>query len=596
MKKNLVILASLIFITMNLFSQSEGYCPPDTNNKVVKKPFLSLQQAVRPLQEPINTHPYTFSSDSFRMVFWVHGMNGSSSSWIRAATASSSHLIGGDIPGFSPRKIYSYLPDYSNNQYDLTSAALVLKSQLNKNQNLPANYPDSASMIIAHSQGGIVTRAMLYADSLNHEKYRIGGFATFGSPHRGAVGLTGNNRILSYKFFETAANDLSDGYITEYAVNIKRPVDRLNHNFWGRLFNLNIQLPDADTIKNILKKQFLYNPVTDENGFLLSLIRGSVESGIIDELAVGNNSLNLINATQPDMKQLDGAVAFYGVKKPFKHQYTDGRTPLLVEPLWALFHYALNDPNDEYYFAAITDWKLAEKVREAQLDYLEEIHEHNTVIDTLRSYWSIPPWGNCDPAFLEFLSQFEVSRHFTKNVCKPRKRWEKIHDLEDIREAYYVGYYWWDKANLLWATAMGARSKSMVNERVCKCRVHNILFDKDYTFSYIPEIDEACGDNILSNLMPIPDWTKWEILGGWHENIERITHIIDKPYDGAALAESTADLPFRTSDMKYLGTDVSEMDGSGHMQMRNDGNLKDCLNHLFDGHVGSFFNTKKLDE
>jgi hypothetical protein len=48
--------------------------------------------------------------------------------------------------------------------------------------------------------------------------------------------------------------------------------------------------------------------------------------------------------------------------------------------------------------------------------------------------------------------------------------------------------------------------------------------------------------------------------------------------------------------MKYLGTDVSEMDGSGHMQMRNDGNLKDCLNHLFDGHVGSFFNTKKLDE
>ena len=38
------------------------------------------------------------------------------------------------------------------------------------------------------------------------------------------------------------------------------------------------------------------------------------------------------------------------------------------------------------------------------------------------------------------------------------------------------------------------------------------------------------------------------------------------------------------------------MDGSGHMQMRNDDNLKNCLNHLFNGDVGRFFKTKKLDE
>lgn len=598
MKRNFFILACLILVTMNLFSQSEnGYCPPDTNNKEVVSPCLNVKQALPQLQPPISSPLYTYSNDSFRMVFWVHGMNGSNSSWSRAATVSSTHLIGGDLPDFPPRKIYSYLPDYSNIQYDLSSAALALKSQLNKNQTLPANYPDSASMIIAHSQGGIVTRAMLYADSLNHQKYRIGGFATFGSPHRGAKSLTGNNRTLSYKFFETAAYDLSDGYITDYAVNIKRPVDRINNNFWGRLFNLNIQLPDADTIRNILIKQFLYNPVTDENGFLLSLIRGFVESGIIDELAIGSNSLNLINATQPDMKQLDVAVAFYGVKKPFTHEYTDGRTALLVEPLWALFHYALNDPNNEYYFAANNDWKLAEKVREAQLDYLEVMHQNTIVIDILRSYWSIPPWSKCDPAFLDFLHHFEISRHFTKDVCKPKKRWRKVHDLEEVRAAYEVGYDWWDKANLLWATAMGARSKSRLSERVCKCRVHNVYTDKQYNFSYIPEIDDDCGDNILPNLMPIPDWTQWEILGGWNEDVERITHIIDKPYDGAVLSESAADLPFRTSDMKLSdGTDVSLMDGSGHMQMRNDDNLKNCLNHLFNGDVGRFFKTKKLDE
>jgi len=45
----------------------------------------------------------------------------------------------------------------------------------------------------------------------------------------------------------------------------------------------------------------------------------------------------------------------------------------------------------------------------------------------------------------------------------------------------------------------------------------------------------------------------------------------------------------------YKNKDVSEMDGSGHMQMRNDDNLKDCLNHLFDGDVGDFFYCKPLN-
>ena len=76
----------------------------------------------------------------------------------------------------------------------------------------------------------------------------------------------------------------------------------------------------------------------------------------------------------------------------------------------------------------------------------------------------------------------------------------------------------------------------------------------------------------------------------WHENFEKI--IKKKEYDGAVLAESARDLPFRTHNMIYDNLDVSKMNGSSHMQMRNDERLKDALNHLFNGHVGDFFYTK----
>lgn len=594
MKTIFLSLSFILIMKMNLLSQIVvGFCPPDTINKMSQRASIDVAVDLAVLPPPVSPPPYFNPADSFRMVYWVHGMNGSSGSWTRAATASSSHLLLGDIPGFEPRKIFSYQPDYSNAQVDLNAAAQALDPQLIKDSRLPSNYPDSASFVIAHSQGGIVTRTLLRLNELNHLEPKFGGFATFGTIHRGAVGLTGNNRTLSYKFFERAALDLAEGYLTEYDLNFYRPIDKFNKGYIAYLFNISVNIPHKDSIKSFIRKQFASNPITDQNGLLLSLLRSKIESGIATELQVGSASLNTLNSYDPKVK---GAVAFYGVKNTYVREYPDGRTPLKVEPVWSLFNYFIFDPNASEYFQANQDWMFAERVRNAQLDYLETMNQNDIVRSILEGISCWPDFNcKCPPPMMDIWSKFDVSKNFNDKICKKVNRRKKARQLGEIIDAYRVGYMWFDRANNLWETAMGARGQEITSYTVCKIPIRNKVTGQLSEFKYVPLPNIPCGTNQQDNLMPFPDWNVWETAGLWTSSTEYITKIYYKENDGVVLAESARDLPFRTHDMLLPdGTDVSKMNDSSHMQMRNDENLKVALNHLFNGHVGDFFYTKPI--
>lgn len=60
-----------------------------------------------------------------------------------------------------------------------------------------------------------------------------------------------------------------------------------------------------------------------------------------------------------------------------------------------------------------------------------------------------------------------------------------------------------------------------------------------------------------------------------------------KPNDGFILAESASNGPGNTHEVEY-------MDGSNHMQMRNDSNTEEAMKKIFeDGLQKDYFKTKK---
>lgn len=596
MKKIIILIHFCVIFTINMIAQTTipPSCTPDTLNKVVLPVIPEEVQVLPPLGPPV-TPPVSpvLDSSEYRMVYWVHGMNGDESAWSRASAASSELLLAGQIPGFQPRKIISHLVDYSNVQTTLDQAAVALNGDLVVSTDLPQDYDKNKSFVIAHSQGGLTTRAHAYHQLQKGLPLKYGGFVTFGTPHRGAAALTGYNKVLGYDFFKTAALDLSAGPVQE----VQNIINKINRNFFLRLFNKEIDVDVPEKFESLIETLLFHDPITNKNGFLLDLISNEVESGISKEMAIGSPTLTRLNAFDPGIP----SAAFYGVKKNFIHPATNDKPDLLVEPMWALMHYSLNSPNDNDYFQAYDDWMLADKAREMQLDYLLRSIQYGEVVDILEHSICIS-YGlfscTCDPKTFDALDIHPLTASWAKSTkrkaCRKVNKTGYIADYSLTKAKYYRGVNWVTQASTLWEIAIGGitEKKDLTN---CSCTLKNKINGSASTFSYTPVGNIPCGTNMQDNQMPFPDWTVWDIVAPWQSTYR--TTIIRKEHDGAALAETVRDLPFMTDDMKDdEGNDLAKMEGSGHMQMRNDGNLKNALNHVFNGNVGDHFYTKPIGE
>ena len=134
-----------------------------------------------------------------QLVYWIHGLGGTKESWIRAADATQ-HSIH-NIHGFTARKLRSKRVDYTSSTYSsLTAAADDIRDQIDLWVSLMGDKPDpNDNFIIAHSQGGLVARTMLWADFCEDPRPRAdlyyGGLVTFASAHQGAAIINNRHRI-----------------------------------------------------------------------------------------------------------------------------------------------------------------------------------------------------------------------------------------------------------------------------------------------------------------------------------------------------------------------------------------------------------------
>lgn len=136
-----------------------------------------------------------------------------------------------------------------------------------------------------------------------------------------------------------------------------------------------------------------------------------------------------------------------------------------------------------------------------------------------------------------------------------------------VRDDYESGVNWFPTLNPSWRTIVGAASIE-IEEDGCLC-----IREDNYGGSYY-EIEVDCDD-------PDNYYDCDEVRTNY------ISTTINKPCDGFILAESVIDAP-------GVNYEIQHMEGSGHMQMKNDGNMGEAVGKIFDDGLGrEFFKTEK---
>ncbi len=222
-------------------------------------------------------------------------------------------------------------------------------------------------------------------------------------------------------------------------------------------------------------------------------------------------------------------VAFYGVEPQNRI-------------FWRTANWLVTNPNSVAPFEANDDWAFYNTIlREVFLKYVQN---YITLIN-----YNKP---------LKFIT--------TKSKQRQAAEWKK-------------GIDWFGTVDPQWQTVIGAREYQVIYN--CKCTTKR-LFGEDLIKSYIDFAWASDCDNLgCTNTLPIP-WIT--------------TNATVKENDGVVLAESAANLPGYTHDpvrVFYKEEEPqAENRGTSHMQMRNDGGVKEKLFNLLNGRYGYFFKTE----
>lgn len=369
-----------------------------------------------------------------RRVFFVHGLGGQGDedgsvgiSWSQASYFSDFNYM-----------INSARPDYAD--ISLAGAADELKGDLEMFDDA-----DDRSFIIAHSQGGIVSRQVDYyytTGALGTEPRTFGGIVTFGSPHQGALIL--NNRDDLVNLLATGCSALTAGPVNE----------TIDDNFWMNLFL------DYFISRSSFEDYFCN---TFENNVVPYLFK-DYYSGITESYMVGSPELATLNAFTPEIPY----VCFYGVE---------------TEPLmWNTLVHALPDhePNNTMTygfepFGATDDTSLVHYIRNYTQTYLAKYVAYDMLADFEDA---IGGGGFPAPGILGVIDGF---------------------DAPDLRDDYLEGYLWLVEANAAWRGIIGA-DEYVESSWTCHCdNEHEMdLTTTEYTIEPGESCDDEWGDCITT--------------------------------------------------------------------------------------------------
>ncbi|MBK9271717.1 MAG: hypothetical protein IPM48_08955 [Saprospiraceae bacterium] len=467
-----------------------------------------------------------------RGVFWLHGLGGADDSWADAADATQH----GGAPNFAIRgyKVNSHTTGltYSEKSTLLLGAQDVRNyldrvASTQKAEGVNPKY----NFIVAHSQGGLVSQALMYKDFCfdpNISGPSYGGIVTFGSAHNGAMIINHAEKLKDW--LKSGCNDLTDGPATEFT-----------NGFVGKLLELIVddeKLPYKKVVKEELCDKVI-NGLTKVSDILKPI---TADYGV----QYNEGPLSTYKECIEDHANEISKVAFYGVEPPENL------------PWRTLDWMMLQDVNGVDKFQANSDDTLVSKVAKIKNYYTQKVLEKEFEIFELEFLHDMPcNWWDW------------ITRPIPCAIYDG-KYYKTIQEKVD----YMKGVKWFDTADDKWAEIIGSLVIERKTSYFCECFDSNTGQDSYYEIKSPSE----CIKN------PKPGKT-------CNVNDQYYFEKSYKPSDGIVLAESASEFPGANS--LPVGSASREMVNSSHMQMRNDKNTRDKLTLLMNGDYGLFFSTPK---
>jgi hypothetical protein len=511
--------------------------------KIEKKQQPVVVEPPADIENPLPTSNLTgFLGD--RLIFWVHGLGGDMFSWDKA----------GEYMG-DQYKITSVLNtmDYSVNS--LSGAGQIVQNtidelaetfgEINEIENNDINF------IIAHSQGGLVSRAAYkrYADLNALDQRSFGGIVTFGTPHQGAQIL--NNVPDFIDFIDNSCNELSAG----------PAIEAWNGNWILSFFPSDGMIGAVESI--------CYN----FSNRIVPFMMADYLTPITNDYNVGSEYLEGLNGFDEDMVETSDEyipkVAFYGTEE--------------APVVWRTVYSILNDVNAEPTFQADDDDALIDVANTNQNSYYLKYMAYKNLYDITSVDCSdiaggqawIPGWSSyaCNPENMNY--QYNDLGWVISNdvVWYPYN----LSHTQENRDAYYRGYRWWIDVEENYLSLIGAVDYAVVG---CHCDCLEKYGSDPTPYTVLHDID--CDDD-CSNFENSPPPNTNVI----HCDYAIVYEKYIKPNDGVVLVESAKDYPGADN-----GVD-NTMVGSNHLQMRNDFNTGLKVVGLMDGNHGDYFVTEE---
>jgi hypothetical protein len=491
--KSLVLFAGFISLSGYLNAQ---VCP--SPNVKTNNSFTNIISDYNPPTPPPDGNPEDYDFEGDRIIFWVHGLAGSSASWSRAAEATT---IGGAPlhPDYPARKAINDLPTYTD--FSMDNAAFSVNNAMWDSKGsymVLGNVTPETNIAIAHSQGGLVIRNVdrLFPQNsagVDFEPYRVapfGGMVTFGTPHQGAQILNNidfSGPDMARRFATRTCIDLGDGPIQE-------KLNTLN------LGNLSILNGIARNALSGLGGQLLNQSCNVLGGFAVPIFFDDFTSGITEDYKVGSPALTTLNAFASTIPK----VGFYGEE---------------TEPvMWRnSFFIGVAEPNTFTPFEANNDNALVTMSNSMNTQYISRRQSWAAIYSLASTRYN---------ACRIFCSQKKARRDEAKRVLS----------------AYIRGVKWFSTANDQYKAIIGAQTSSVVTQNYCEC----------YNFNTGEETRTPINDP--SDCVPILNQEFF-----CYPVTENIITITEKPSDGVVISESAGNFPGASHNVKLDGSNHQQM-------------------------------------
>lgn len=585
MKPIKYIIATLAFLLTGIQSQAQQTpCELDTSYAVPGGNYETLSETYFSETPPDTVIPDTVIvdtmelADSTRNVFWMHGLGGNETAWNKMSPAFAE---GGD--SYLSRKIKERLIDYSiheNSRNTRDIGKLLYNNDVALYNSLLEDeledYDPERSILIAHSQGGIVARQMDRFMSDPDRANNFGGFATFATSNQGAQII--NNQTMVSAFLEDMADDLLEGP-TENLVSSDR--------FFIRLI---AKWADVADLKDTIVQFF----ADDIGEYLItqSYPETTKDYAVPDPNVV--DTINQIEALNEYVSESEGIIAFFSRAKllnTIEHEDILRTYEFDVEiPWWCLHPVCHTIIPSEHTQVVTFDVPVGISLR--TLNYFISSPPEMPAFTAQDSFHNFAI--KYHKTHLDYQAQVDRNAEmaygcdFCVNVglyMKKRKR------ARDRMRAWQKGVDYLNSFDRRYRAFVGILQfhTQIDTEYYCDCTesVGDVVLD-EYTvgpFDEMPDCSAFGGDPLI------------ECISRVEENV--INPNYNSPYnlpsDGIVLEESAKEIPQATRDPVEIkpGEEDEHLGGATHMELRNTSYTRDELDRLFSGAYGDFFETPK---